>query len=297
MAEIPYSAAKGEDLYDGTTDFNAMNDAYDSTADNPYLFNAKDRAQFRDMLEYSRTQFAANANFANTVETSSDVNPATPYIMYMVDASGGHRTVTLPNAAPGDKKWFSVTQIQDGNHVEITTVGGSQTFGQTGLTSIGVFTCGSTLILSTNTAGDGYDAVIDTRSYLRVVDQTTDLDLSTGGYEGGAIYLCAPPIGTNITITLPESGATHRGVYAKFVLSEGVGGYGTVVVQEPISGLDEEIVVPGKGFEIMDDGAVYHITQDSRSGAQTISIFQYATTADHRSQYSRWIPQNRSYQV
>ena len=54
MADIPYDAVKGEDLYDGSEDFSAMDDAYDSATDNPYLFNAKDRAQFRDFSEYVR---------------------------------------------------------------------------------------------------------------------------------------------------------------------------------------------------------------------------------------------------
>lgn len=216
-------------------------------------------------------------SFANTIETAIDVNPATPYNHYLVDASTGHRTITLPNATLGAGQWFSVTLVSDGNHCEITTVGGTQTFGSTGLTSIGVFTVDATLILSTNAAGDGYDVVMDTRTYHRVIETTTDLDLSTGGFESGAVYLIKPAVGATATITLAAPESTHIGTWAKFVLAEGAGGYGNAIIQEATTGLDEEIVTPEKGFELMDDGTSYRIVQDSRGGSQTLALFQYFT--------------------
>ena len=54
MADIPYDATRGEDLYDGTLDFNAMDDAYDSALPNAFLWRADDAAQVRDFCEYVR---------------------------------------------------------------------------------------------------------------------------------------------------------------------------------------------------------------------------------------------------
>ena len=54
MANIPYNAAQGEDLYDGTINFNAMDSAYDPATPSPYLMEARDAAQFRDFAQYVR---------------------------------------------------------------------------------------------------------------------------------------------------------------------------------------------------------------------------------------------------
>lgn len=54
MAEIPYNATNGEDIYDGTKDIKTPNDAYDPTVTSPYLMEARDLADLRDFAEYIR---------------------------------------------------------------------------------------------------------------------------------------------------------------------------------------------------------------------------------------------------
>jgi hypothetical protein len=54
MADLNYDAANGEDLYDGTLDFKAPNDAFDPATTNKYMMEAKDFADLRDFAEYIR---------------------------------------------------------------------------------------------------------------------------------------------------------------------------------------------------------------------------------------------------
>ena len=103
------------------------------TATEDNIFTADALGQAKDS-GVSINDLGGNAyDPADSITASVDVNVALPYKQYLMDASGGHRTVTIPNATVGASQWFSITQIQDGNHVEITTVGGTQTFGETGL--------------------------------------------------------------------------------------------------------------------------------------------------------------------
>ena len=54
MATIPYSPTEGEELYEGTKDFNPMNDAYDAATPDEYACEARDISQFRNFCQYIR---------------------------------------------------------------------------------------------------------------------------------------------------------------------------------------------------------------------------------------------------
>jgi len=246
--------------------------------------NGNSKAQVKaENLPNSTADVMKKVNYAITATTTIDVDPVPAYVHHLVDCTAGQVVMTIPDATPGAGQWFAFTQIRDGNHVKITTAGGTQIIGAGTATFAGVFTCGSSLILTTNDAGDGYDVIVDTRIYSRIVDITEDIDFTGSGFESGALYLCAPPVGVTLEVTLPLNTASHRGIHAKFKLVQGVGGYGQLLIQEATSGYDEEIVKPEASIEVTDDGTRYHTTQDSRGGANAITLFQYATTAAHPS--------------
>lgn len=54
MANLPYDSANGEDLYDGTKDFNPMDNSYDSATPNPLTYEARDAADMRDFAQFIR---------------------------------------------------------------------------------------------------------------------------------------------------------------------------------------------------------------------------------------------------
>jgi len=246
--------------------------------------NGNSKAQVKaENLPNSTADVMKKVNYAITATTTVDVDPVPAFVHHLVDCTLGQVEMTVPDATPGAGQWFAFTQIRDGNHVKITTAGGTQIIGTGTATFVGVFTCGSSLILTTNDAGDGYDVIVDTRIYSRIVDITEDIDFTGSGFESGALYLCAPPVGVTLEVTLPLNVASHRGIHAKFKLVQGVGGYGQLLIQEATSGYDEEIVKPEASIEVTDDGTRYHTTQDSRGGANAITLFQYATTAAHPS--------------
>ena len=82
-----------------------------------------------------------------TIKTSSDVIPALPYRTYLIDASGGLRTVTLPLVSAGDESWYRVMMDKDSNHIRIIGSGGQLI---DGLTQAGVRGTKQALILKAN---------------------------------------------------------------------------------------------------------------------------------------------------
>ena len=54
MAVIPYDAANGEELYDGTKDFPTMDNAADPASHDPLIHSATTQADYRDFAEYIR---------------------------------------------------------------------------------------------------------------------------------------------------------------------------------------------------------------------------------------------------
>jgi hypothetical protein len=54
MALIPYDAANGEDIQDGTKDLNPVDGAYDPASPDPFVFAGFDYADIRDWIQYVR---------------------------------------------------------------------------------------------------------------------------------------------------------------------------------------------------------------------------------------------------
>ncbi len=89
MADIPYDAAQGEDLYDGTQDFLPMDNAYDPSVASPYLMSARKLAEYRDYCQYTRDILASAV--IQPVETltfdpqSSEPTPTAGMLHYSED--------------------------------------------------------------------------------------------------------------------------------------------------------------------------------------------------------------------
>lgn len=88
MADLPYDAANGEDLYDGTLDFNSMDDAYDPASPSAFLFEARDHAQLRDFCEYVR-QDTVIGNAKKIQGIAVDATTPTDGQVLQYDSGGG----------------------------------------------------------------------------------------------------------------------------------------------------------------------------------------------------------------
>ena len=66
MADIPYDASQGEDLYDATEDFSPMDGKFDHPTESPLFWDAKTAAKYRDFCEYIRqSTVIGNAKYIN----------------------------------------------------------------------------------------------------------------------------------------------------------------------------------------------------------------------------------------
>ena len=211
------------------------------------------------------------------IKTSVDVNPALPFVTYLIDASAGHITMKMPDVSLDDGDWFNFMLSANGNHAAITTVGGTQLIN--GQPLIELSTEQASVQVKANGL-DGYDILSDQRVYYRMIQVTGNLDLSVG-YQSGAIYECASPIAAQIIITIPDTTINHEGLYAKFILATDNGTSVRVITEsgEVIGGVEEQVILePFKGFEIADEGGVgYIVTQDSRPSASNVAINFYPT--------------------
>jgi len=161
--------------------------------DSTLHYHATDRAR----ANHTGTQESSTiSDFADEVievttkytEVSASTNPTLDIPTagtYLVDASGGIVVMTLPDVTASDTRAYRVLLCCDGNHLKITTIGGTQTFGDT-LTSIEVGTIGAAVTVKANGV-DGYEVIEDGRVYYRTIHVTENLDLSNG-YESGSIY-------------------------------------------------------------------------------------------------------------
>ena len=208
---------------------------------------------------------------------SADVNPAVKNHAYRVDAGAGIIEVKLPDVVTGNRDVFKVYMADDSHHVKVTTVGGTQLFCN-GLTFIGIATVSGCMVFKANGV-DGYEKVLDTTVYYRKSTITSSTDLSAG-YESGGVYLLQPPADTEIVVAIPDPAIQHIGFYAKFILATSNGGSVRLTTPSGIATIGDSteptIVIPYKGFEVMDDGVSYHVTQDSRPSVASSAITFYA---------------------
>ena len=207
----------------------------------------------------------------------SDVSPALPYKSYLIDASSGIITISLPDVVTDNVDSFYIQLQTDGNHAKITTVGGTQLI--CGVVEVEIATTNTGILLKANGV-DGYDIIDDGREYYRTIDIITSTDLSNG-YESKGVYNCNPPGTSEITITIPDACSEHIGMYAKFILNSNSTGSVKIVTQsgEFIGSTTEPtIVTPSKGFEVLDNGTEYQIIQDSRPSVQQSSLTLYGLT-------------------
>lgn len=263
---------KSTGLKKSVNNYTVANTVNGDDSDNPFA----DLAALKLYLD-TNTGFNTPEVAGEIIETSIDVNPVSPNITYLIDASAGVVTMKLPNVVSGNKDTFKFVLDKDGNHTKITTVGGTQLIGDTIIQEI------ATIRTSITVQADGvnsYKILNDNREYYRNTIVTTNLDLSNG-YESGGIYVCKPPVSTEIIITIPDVDINHKGLYAKFILAIDNGGS---VRLKTLSGemigieLEPVIMIQYTSFELEDTGFEYLVTQDSRPHAQLSSVIFYGLT-------------------
>lgn len=217
------------------------------------------------------------ANFENydVIRTAVDVNPAEPYKTYLVDSSTGVRTITIPDVTPGDKRWYRVTLNDNGNHCTVTTVGGVQLLriGGQALQSIDIPTENTSVLIIANGV-DGYDAILDSRVYDRVVNVTGDVDLQNG-YESGGVYVANLVTSQIAIITIKEPALEDLGFFVAFV--KNVGENASLRVKTLSGSFDETINENGTGITIsvlkdINGDAVYGVKQDSRPKSANVAL-------------------------
>jgi len=208
----------------------------------------------------------------DTVPLAASLSPAVKDTHYLVDASGGEVPVELPAVVAGNKDRFIFTLTENNHHCNITVVGG-QLIG--GLSVLSLATKNAQVVVKGNGV-DGYDVLSDEREYYRIVEFSTNLDL-TNGIESGALYLGSPPDGQEIVVTMQNWSIDHAGDFAKFTKVSGVNSSIRVVSQD--TSFDEVILTDNKGFELAYGGTTYRIVQDSRPTSALVTLDFYPTSA------------------
>lgn len=206
---------------------------------------------------------------------SASVNPAVPYTTYLVDATSGNVTITLPDVTSWDTSEYRIVLEKDTNKVIVTTVWWAQLIWTSAIQYIA--TVNWQLYLKANGV-DWYNIITDTRAYYRVVNiawaWTTDLSV---GCESWVIYNCSPWTWNTRTIIIPDSYADCNWNFAKILLDW----EWTVIVKtlswELIAWLPEQAITSW-WFELTCFWDHYGITQDSRPKVQNTSLQLFSLT-------------------
>lgn len=219
----------------------------------------------------TRLDLSSNYIPVDIVSTSSAPITIAPATYNNIDTSNFEGNILLPDVVTGNLDWYWVTLKSNGNHCNISTVGGIQLIGSE--LSQSLSTEGATLLITSN-RGNGYNIFLDTRGLKKIIRFTEDISLLSG-FENGVLYVGAPADGVLITATIKDWDISDKGASCYFTKDSGEGSTVRVRgVNELL--LDESIVNNDAQFELQATDTKYKVGQDNRPTPQDSSITLYA---------------------
>jgi len=207
------------------------------------------------------------------VELSTNLDPATANIHYLVDASGGDIIIYLPAVVAGNKDRFIFTLKENSNHCNISVKGGGQLIGSKSVLNLA--TVNAQVVIQANGV-DGYYILSDDREYYRVIEFSSNLYL-TNGIESGALYVGFPASGTEIVVTVKNWTSDYKGEFCKFIKGSGVNSSVRVVSEDTT--FDELIITDDTGFELIYGASGFRKGQNSRISEALVTLYFYPTTS------------------
>ena len=220
---------------------------------------------------YNTSPNVGNPNEYNINFITADVvNPA-PNTYHLIDATAGEVNITVPDVVPANEDWYSFTLIANTNHANIRAVGSSQIQSSN---VVNLSTVHAQVLFKSDGVAD-YEGIQDSRDRYRLNKITVDTALASG-FESGALYVCAPPDSTEITITIVDWDLEHEGNKARFIKESGDNAI--VNIRNVTGDFLHILSVDDTSIEITAGDTGYILTQDSRPSASEIRLNFHPST-------------------